>query len=466
MTFRSRVISATVAAAAIAVVLACLASFITTRNALMHSVDESLIQNSYNAHVAPGSTPTGPNNPDVNSDEGARVTGSYFEIVLPNGTTQPTSKVPIDQTILQIAKGKSTTQVLRTITIGTQSYRELLIALPANSLVSCPTGNGICQIATTSAQLFIVDITGQINELHHLVATLLLVAAGGLLLALALGLFLARQALHPLEEVTDEIETVAETNDLQYRLSEGDADELGRLRRVFNRLLRSVENSQTLQRQLVLDASHELRTPLTSLRTNAQVLSRSSRLSEDEVRQITDDMITQVDELAALVTDLGELSRGERSEGPVEELRLDDCVEECVETARTYARLSDITIEVELETSYVLGRRDRLVRAVSNLLTNAVKFTPRNGRIKVTSREGVVTVSDSGPGITDDEQPFIFDRFWRSPSARSLPGSGLGLSIVAQVVDELEGTVAVSRDSELGGARFTITLPEVESDDD
>jgi len=82
----------------------------------------------------------------------------------------------------------------------------------------------------------------------------MIVAAGGLLLAFGLGLFLARQALHPLEEVTNEIETVATTNDLQYRLVEGDEDELGRLRRVFNRLLRSVESSQSLQRQLVVDA--------------------------------------------------------------------------------------------------------------------------------------------------------------------------------------------------------------------
>jgi len=462
VTFRSRVISATVAAAAIAVVLACLASFVTTRNALLHSVDESLVGNASHSHVVAGSGGT-LGKEGSTGDENARVTGSYFEIVLPNGSTMPTSNVPIDQTTLQVAKGTVTTQVLRTITFGGQSYRELIVALPANSVVNCPTG--ICQISTTAAQLFIVDITGQTRELHRLVATLLFVAAGGLLLALGLGLFLARQALHPLEEVTNEIETVAETNDLKYRLTEGDADELGRLRRVFNRLLRSVENSQTLQRQLVLDASHELRTPLTSLRTNAQVLSRAAHLGEDELRQITDDMITQVDELAALVTDLGELSRGERSEGPVERLRLDDCVEECVETARTYARLRDITVEVDLHESYVLGRRDRLVRAVSNLLTNAVKFTPRNGRIVVTSKDGVLSVSDSGPGIADEDQPFIFDRFWRSSSARSLPGSGLGLAIVAQVVDELEGTVQVDRDPELGGARFTITLPEAEIDD-
>ncbi|HEV3186697.1 MAG TPA: HAMP domain-containing sensor histidine kinase [Acidimicrobiales bacterium] len=445
MTFRLRVITATVAAAAIAVILASFASFLVARSAILHSVDVSLEQASQQTHSV--------------GDENRVIYGSYSEIVLPTGSTLSSSNVPIDATIKAVAKGKSP-QVIRTITIQDQSYRELIEPLPKNSLVNCPTG--VCQIATTSAQLYIVNITGQITELTRLVTTLMLVAAGGLLLALALGLFLARQALHPLEKVTNEIETVAMTNDLQYRLAEGDADELGRLRRVFNRLLRSVESSQTLQRQLVLDASHELRTPLTSLRTNAQVLSRAPELHPDELRQITDDMVTQVDELAALVTDLGELARGEKSEGDLERLRLDDCVDECVETARTYARIRDITMDVEMETSFVQARHDRLNRAISNLLTNAVKFTPTGGRILVRSSHGTITVSDSGPGIGDEDRQFVFDRFWRAPSARALPGSGLGLSIVAQVVEEIGGTVAVDRDPTLGGARFTITLPEAE----
>ncbi len=446
MTFRTRVITATVAAAAIAVVVACFASYLTTRHALLNSVDQSLEQSSHF-------------NPDAGNDY--RTAGSFYEIVLPSGQTLPTSDVPIDKTILAVAKGQQS-QVLRTVAFGGQSYRELIIPLPANSVVGCTTG--VCQISTTSAQLYIVDITGQINELNDLFTTLLLVAAGGLLLAFGLGLFLARQALHPLEEVTDEIETVALTNDLQHRLAEGGDDELGRLRRVFNDLLRSVENSQNQQRQLVVDASHELRTPLTSLRTNAQVLSRAPTLPADEVHQITDDMITQVDELASLVTDLGELARGERSEGALIALRLDDCVDECVDTARTYARQRNITIDVETEPSVVLGRHDRLTRAISNLLTNAVKFTPEGGRITVRSAKGTLSVADSGPGISDEERAFIFDRFWRSPSARALPGSGLGLSIVAQVVDELHGTVTVDRDPELGGARFALRLPEAGSD--
>jgi two-component system sensor histidine kinase MprB len=136
-------------------------------------------------------------------------------------------------------------------------------------------------------------------------------------------------------------------------------------------------------------------------------------------------------------------------------------VDECVDTARTYAHIRDISIDAVVEPSSVLGRRDRLVRALSNLLTNAVKFTPSGGLILVRTSEGSVSVSDSGAGISDEDRPFVFDRFWRSASARALPGSGLGLSIVAQVVAELQGTVTVDADPVLGGARFTITLPSV-----
>jgi two-component system sensor histidine kinase MprB len=446
VTFRSRVIAATVGVAALAVVLACVASFIATRSALLRSVDESLlIQASHSSPRASG------------VDESQL--GSFFELVLANGQTAPTSRVPIDPTIKNIAKGTSG-QLLRSVEFGGESYRELIVPLPANSVVGCSTSpSRLCVVKTTSAELFIINITGQVSELRKLVQTLLLVAAAGLLLALGLGIFIARAALHPLEEVTDEIEGVAETNDMTYRIAEGGVDELGRLRRVFNRLLSSVQSSQTLQRQLVLDASHELRTPLTSLRTNAQVLSRANELSPEDLHQLTDDMVTQVDELAALVTDLGELARGERSEGAIETLRLDECVDECVDTARTYARIKDITIDTDVEPSIVLGRRDRLIRAVSNLLTNAVKFTPNGGRIMVSVKDTTVTVADSGPGIAEGDREHVFDRFWRSASARSLPGSGLGLSIVAQVVAELQGTVSVDRDPVLGGARFTIVLP-------
>ena len=441
MTFRSRVIAATVIAAALAVVLASLTSFLSTRNALTHSVDESLTQAAGHRDDNFGGTPS--------------------ILVLSNGSTLPTgvSSGFIDATITKYAKGLATGQLFRTVEVNNETLRELIVALPVGTPVA--VGNSEFQTTTTSADVYFVAFSGQIAELRSLVRTLLFVSAGVLLLALSLGVLLARAAMHPLEDVTDDIEEIAETSDMSRRLEEGDVDELGRLRRTFNRLLGNVEDSQTLQRQLVLDASHELRTPLTSLRTNAQVLSRAQQLAPEDLEQLTHDMVAQVDELAALVGDLAELARGERSEGAVIQLRLDDVVEECVETARTYARIKNVVIESDLETSMVVGRRDRLVRAVSNLLTNAIKFTPAGSEIRVTTAAGVVSVADSGPGVAEEDVALIFNRFWRSPLSRGLPGSGLGLSIVDQVVSELGGHVDVDRDPLLGGARFTITLPTV-----
>ena len=441
MTFRSRVIAATVIAAALAVVLASLASFLSTRNALTHSVDESLLQAYQHSDDNFGGTPT--------------------FLVAASGRAIPalTDPVLIDATVKSYAKGLQKGYAFRTIEFKNQGWRELVVGLPVGTPVS--NGSSESPLTTTAADVYLVPFEGQIAELRGLVRTLLIVSAGVLLMALSLGVILARAALHPLEDVTDDIEDIAETSDMSRRLVEGDVDELGRLRRVFNRLLGTVEDSQQLQRQLVLDASHELRTPLTSLRTNAQVLSRAQQLAPEDLEQLTHDMVAQVDELAALVGDLAELARGERSEGPVTQLRLDDVVEECVETARTYARIKNVIIEVDLETSMVVGRRDRLVRAISNLLTNAIKFTPASSEIRVVSAAGVIAVSDSGPGVAEEDIAFIFNRFWRSPLSRALPGSGLGLSIVDQVVSELDGDVVVDRDPQLGGARFTITLPTV-----
>jgi two-component system sensor histidine kinase MprB len=436
LNFRTRVIVAAVAAAALAIVLSSASSYITTRNALLNSADQSLLQEA------------GPNEP-------GEVQGGLF--ILANGVVVNGPTFFVDGTVRAFAKSNDNKRLFRTTDINGQWFRELLVPATADLEASCD--NAICNAQRKGAEMFVVGFNGQINQLRHLLRTLLLVAAAVMLLALSMGLWLTRAALRPLESVTNEIEEIAREQDMSRRINEGGTDELGRLRRVFNHLLTTVDDSQALQRQLVLDASHELRTPLTSLRTNAQVLSRANELSSDDLHQLTADMVAQVDELATLITDLGELARGERSEGPVVAIRFDDVVEDCVETARTYARIKNISIDYDAEPSTVQGRRDRLTRAISNLLTNAIKFTPAGGHINVVVTPGTVQVSDSGPGIPDEERLRVFDRFWRAPSSRGLPGSGLGLSIVQQVVDEFEGTVQVDQDPQLGGARFTLSIP-------
>ncbi len=439
MKFRTRVVLAAVLSASLVAVLASLAAYYTEHNTALTTVDANLRNN---AIGIPGNEDQSQNPP--------------YEIVDTAGQVYPAGRFAADKLLIAIANGTQPTQ-FRTIVRHGQHFREYITYRPANSESLCPEES--CLIKTATANVYLEPIDAQLTTNNHVLPTTLLIMLAGLLFALGVGLLLARRAVTPLEAVTDEIERIANSNNLQSRLSEGGNDELGRLRKTFNHLLGNVENSQYLQRQLVLDASHELRTPLTSLRTNAQVLSKAKQLSPEDLEQLTIDVVTQVDELTSLVGDLAELARGEYSEGKIVKIQLDEVVDECLDTARTYARIKNITIDSEVLSSVVNGRRDRLVRAVSNLLTNAIKFTPVNGRIKVSSHDGVVSVADSGPGIAEDDRPFVFDRFWRSPSARGLPGSGLGLSIVQQVIEEFDGQVTVDSDPELGGARMVMTLP-------
>ena len=445
MTFRLRVVVATSVAVSLAIALACGTAFLISRHAIFQSVDDSLI------HTA--STPSYGNG----DDDGEHARGSGFELVLADGSVYGGRNIPVEAAVIDVARKQLSARFL-TVSVGESTFREYVVPVPAGTEIPCAQDE--CVLTQNAAQVFTSDITGQRSQLSSLAQALMLLTLLGVLLAALLGYLAARAALAPLETVTDDIEEIAATTNLAQRLDEGGRDELGRLRRTFNRLMTTVETSQRLQRQLVLDASHELRTPLTSLRTNAQVLQQIDRLSLEDRQQLVADMIVQVDELASLVTDLGELSRGESSEETVAALRLDDLVQEAVDVARTHARTKDITVELTSQPTTVIGRRDRLARAINNLLGNAIKFAPVGGRVHVDVRHGTVRVEDSGAGIPEGERAFIFDRFWRSPSARSMPGSGLGLAIVAQVASEGRGTIRVGSSDTLGGAAFTLEIPE------
>ena len=447
MTFKTRLVLASAIAVAIAVLLASAGALVVARNALTASTDTTL-QNAAETLLS---------RPFVDTNDR---TGAIEQIVSNNGTilvASPAGELPVNDDVKEVAAGRQTT-LYQNVEIDKAPFRELAVTLPVGTAIG---GGGNSQILseTGALQLF-VPLSGVNSQLTHLLLTLLAIAAIGVLIAVLLGLVVARTALRPLNAISDSVEDIAETTDLSQRLEEGRADELGRLRRAFNRLFAAVERSEDQQRQLVLDASHELRTPLTSLRTNTEVLKRVDELDPDTRAQLLDDVLTQLTELTTLVGDLAELARGEHQVEPPTRFRLDQLVDDLVAVDATHARTRSIEIVADLDACWVKARRDRLARAIGNLIDNAIKWSPDGGEIEVTVADGVVEVRDHGPGIATEDLPKIFDRFYRSPEARAMPGSGLGLAIVSQVVAEEGGSVA-ARQAEGGGALLRLELPTV-----
>lgn len=165
----------------------------------------------------------------------------------------------------------------------------------------------------------------------------------------------------------------------------------------------------------------------------------------------------QMTELASLIGDLQELARPDATDpGPLQVVALHDITRTALDRARL--RGPELTITAELAPWYVRAEPAALQRAVVNVLDNAVKFSPPGGTVEVNLHRGELTVRDHGPGIPADELPHVFERFWRSPSARQLPGSGLGLSIVARTVQQAGGEIDL-RPAPGGGTEAAIRLP-------
>jgi two-component system, OmpR family, sensor histidine kinase MprB len=298
------------------------------------------------------------------------------------------------------------------------------------------------------------------HELSRILLILLVVGLVGIAIAALLGVLVARTALTPIARFTSRTETLTGSLDLAERLPVTGRDELARLALSFNATLDALERSVEAQRHLVADASHELRTPISSLRANIQILGDADRLPLEDQASLHRDIVEELDELTALVSDVVELARGPRGEAGREDVRVDEIVADAVERTR---RRGELRFEVELEPTVVRGEPDRINRAVSNLLDNARKWSPAGGLVEIALRDGVLTVRDHGPGFGEADLPNVFDRFYRAERARKLPGSGLGLAIVRQAAESHHGYVK-AENAPGGGARLEVSFgPPVSS---
>jgi two-component system sensor histidine kinase MprB len=293
-------------------------------------------------------------------------------------------------------------------------------------------------------------------EVTSVGATLATLSAIGVLAATLVGWAVAKTGLAPVSRLASVAEEVSLTGDPGRRVEVGRRDEVGRLAATFNAMLGALQRSLDAQRRLVSDASHELRTPLASLRINVDVLAENPDLPAAERQEVLARVTDQVAELSRLVASVTDLARGEPPAAARSPLPLGDVTAEALEAARRDWPKTEFT--AQLAGGVAEGNADRLRVAVRNLLDNAAKFGPPEGPVEVRLAGGELTVRDHGPGIADEDLPFVFDRFYRAPAARSAPGSGLGLAVVHEIVTGHGGTIA-AEPARGGGTVMRLTLP-------
>lgn len=439
MSLRAKLIVALVLLSTLATVAVGATTYRSTGRVLREEVDRSL-QDAVTRTLDRGVRDRYPDRdagPEPPRSEGDVVQ----QYVGPAGATVPLNGVSIPVRAGDLAVARSERPVGR--------YRDDRIgSTPVRVLTAGPGGSqGAVQAARSLA-----EVQRVLTELGR--RTLLTVVVVGALAALA-GALVARQVTRRLARLTAAAESVAATGDLAVGVPVQGHDETGRLGTAFNDMLSALARSRDEQRRLVQDAGHELRTPLTSLRTNVFALDRAEQLTEDQRRRLLEDLRTETEELTALVNEVVELATERREDEPVAPVALAPLAERVAERAR---RRTGREVVVQADDGVVLARESALERAVSNLVENACKFDTTGGAIHVTVARGEVWVEDRGPGIPPEDVPRVFDRFHRATAARAMPGSGLGLSIVREVVESAGGAVAAGNRPE-GGAIVGFRLP-------
>lgn len=229
----------------------------------------------------------------------------------------------------------------------------------------------------------------------------------------------------------------------------------------FNDMAAELEASERLRRHLLADVTHELRHPVHVLRGNLQgILDGVFPLNMEEVALLSE----QTQQLSQLVNDLYELSLAEARELPLQRQPTDilGVVRHAVDAVAPLAQAKAIALTVPEPAQVVIHNVDagRMRQAVQNLLGNALRYTPENGRVSISVTPETITVSDTGLGITPEEMPLIFNRFYRSDASRSreVGGAGLGLAIAKAIVEAHDGKLTAQSDGRGRGSTFVITL--------
>jgi two-component system sensor histidine kinase MprB len=454
MTLRNRV-SAAAALGVLIVVAAVSAVLYFVYAASVHSrVDATLIDAAQQAssvaqQIKQSAAGTSGSIPDLERP----VTVGSVELQLFSGPVavgQPSQFGPLDSQDVAVAEGAQPPDFAN-LDDGGRLFRVYTAAMP---------GSSDAGLVRASRPADADD--GTLRDAALLLAALTVGAAG---VTYGAARLTAGRILRPIAELTATAEHITQTRDLTARLGftgtngDGTSDEVGRLSSSFGTMLAALHESVTAQRQLVADASHELRTPLTSLTTNLDLLEDGAGLADPQAPALVRAAREQAGELDQLITDLLDLARYRESAPHRETVRLDLLTGQAVH--RLGQRGPHAVIEAELSPCLVDVDPAAVDHAVGNLIDNAIKWSPPGAAVRVVVEDGRVLVSDRGPGIADEDLPHIFERFYRAPGARGMPGAGLGLAIVGSVAQANEGTVEVRTGP--AGSAFTLAFPPLEN---
>ena len=340
----------------------------------------------------------------------------------------------------------------------------------ARTVAQTLPGDGLARAGRGPDQLLVVaESLDQIDEaVRRILVLLLLAAPAALATAGVVGWWLLRKALAPVQRMTQKADEIG-IDQLGERLAAPNPnDEVGRLAGTLNAMLDRLERGFETRQRLVADASHELRTPLAVMRAELDVRLRREDLTSSE-RDVLESVREETDRMGRSVDNLLTLAQAE--EGKLSllsaELDLAEVIESAARPLRGLAAANRIELSIQSEPCRLVGDPQRLELALTNLIENAIKFTPAGGEIVVACERSAgragVTVRDSGPGISGEVQARVFDRFYRArarPGDRTTTvGGGLGLAICKEIAAAHGGTITV-RSQEGRGSAFTLWLPD------
>jgi signal transduction histidine kinase len=316
------------------------------------------------------------------------------------------------------------------------------------------------------------DITFEKNFLDFLIIVLTIAAGIGALISVFLGYFTTKKMLSPINKITETAREIS-SSDLGRRLEvSGPDDEIKKLALTFNSMLDRLEKSFKSQKHFVSDASHELRTPISVIKGYVDLLDRWGKEKEDVRDEAIYAIKKETENMKQLMENLLLLARGDDSELKKEEELFDFniLIREIVKEFKLMETDIDLKIEDNSEIKFY-GDKNLFKQLFRIFLDNAVKFTPKKGEIKIKfdkmdNDKFYFSIEDDGPGISKEDLPFIFDRFYQADKSRTRKnkkGSGLGLAIAKQIIESYDGNINIESKEE-EGTKFIIVLPLQENE--